>query len=164
MSIPHAAQDSPSVPPPLPPPANLYEDLTPQAQQKEWIFFNKEYVDQHWTDFGKAATVRPGSSLLGGNKSHTADQGDGHTQHQEADASRRGSSMSTVAPPHRNSEAMIDPCDNDDSKLSGYRCVVLPFSSSPVGHIKAAVQAEPSRIKQTVGLLVIVTAHVQAVC
>lgn len=72
--------------------------------------------------------------------------------------------MSTVAPPHRNSEAMIDPCDNDDSKLSGYRCVVLPFSSSPVGHIKAAVQAEPSRIKQTVGLLVIVTAHVQAVC
>ncbi|KAG9601368.1 hypothetical protein KCV01_g7600, partial [Aureobasidium melanogenum] len=122
MSIPHAAQDSPSVPPPLPPPANLYEDLTPQAQQKEWIFFNKEYVDQHWTDFGKAATVRPGSSLLGGNKSHTADQGDGHSQHHEADASRRGSSMSTIAPPsHRNSEAMIDPCDNDDSKLSGYR-------------------------------------------
>jgi hypothetical protein len=130
MSIPHAAQDSPSVPPPLPPPANLYEDLTPQAQQKEWIFFNKEYVDQHWTDFGKAATVRPGSSLLGGNKSHTADQGDAHSQHHEADASRRGSSMSTIAPPsHRNSEAMIDPCDNDDSKLSGYRCVVLPFSS-----------------------------------
>ncbi|KAG9918954.1 hypothetical protein KCV05_g10850, partial [Aureobasidium melanogenum] len=122
MSIPHAAQDSPSVPPPLPPPANLYEDLTPQAQQKEWFFFNKEYVDQHWTDFGKAATVRPGSSLLGGNKSHTADQGDGHSQHHEADASRRGSSMSTIAPPsHRNSEAMIDPCDNDDSKLSGYR-------------------------------------------
>ncbi|KAG9620446.1 hypothetical protein KCU64_g21766, partial [Aureobasidium melanogenum] len=29
--------------------------------------------------------------------------------------------MSTIAPPHRNSEAMIDPCDNDDSKLSGYR-------------------------------------------
>ncbi|KAG9951624.1 hypothetical protein KCU85_g2612, partial [Aureobasidium melanogenum] len=121
MSIPHAAQDSPSVPPPLPPPANLYEDLTPQAQQKEWIFFNKEYVDQHWTDFGKAATVRPGSSLLGGNKSHTPDQGDSHSQHHEADASRRGSSMSTIAPPHRNSEAMIDPCDNEDSKLSGYR-------------------------------------------
>ncbi|KAI4728083.1 hypothetical protein E4T49_04245 [Aureobasidium sp. EXF-10728] len=118
MSIPHATQDSPSVPPPLPPPTNLYEDLTPQAQQKEWIFFNKEYVDQHWTDFGKAATHRPGSSLLGGNKS----PGDGHTkQHHEADASRRGSSMSTITAPHRNSEAMIDPCDKDDSKLSGYR-------------------------------------------
>ncbi|CAD0109145.1 unnamed protein product [Aureobasidium uvarum] len=116
MSIPHATQDSPSVPPPLPPPTNLYEDLTPQAQQKEWIFFNKEYVDQHWTDFGKAATVRPGSSLLGGNKS----QEDGHVQHHEADASRRGSSMSTITAPHRNSEAMIDPCDNDDAKLSGY--------------------------------------------
>ncbi|CAD0089157.1 unnamed protein product [Aureobasidium vineae] len=91
-------------------------NLTPQAQQKEWIFFNKEYVDQHWTDFGKAATVRPGSSLLGGNKS----QEDGHAQHHEGDASRRGSSMSTITAPHRNSEAMIDPCDNDDSKLSGY--------------------------------------------
>ena len=51
MSIPHPAQDSPSVPPPLPPPTHLYEDLTPQAQQKEWNFFNKEYLDQHWTDF-----------------------------------------------------------------------------------------------------------------
>ncbi|KAI5239376.1 hypothetical protein E4T43_06799 [Aureobasidium subglaciale] len=121
MSIPHATQDSPSVPPPLPPPTNVYDDLTPQAQQKEWMFFNKEYVDQHWTDFGKAATVRPGSSLLGGNKSHAAIEANDHPQHAELDVSRRGSSMSTVTAPHRNSEAMIDPCDKEDSKLSGYR-------------------------------------------
>lgn len=124
MSIPHAAQDSPSVPPPLPPPTHLFEDLTPQAQQKEWNFFNKEYLDQHWTDFGKAATVRPGSSLLGGNKALPHDQGGEHSQHHEADTSRRGSSMSTVTASHRNSEAMIDPCDSDEAKLSGYRCVI----------------------------------------
>lgn len=129
MSIPHAAQDSPSVPPPLPPPTHLYEDLTPQAQQKEWNFFNKEYLDQHWTDFGKAATVRPGSSLLGGNKSHPGNQGGDHSHHHELDASRRGSSMSTVTVPHRNSEAMIDPCDSEEAMLSGYRCVILPSSS-----------------------------------
>jgi hypothetical protein len=134
MSIPHAAQDSPSVPPPLPPPTHLYEDLTPQAQQKEWNFFNKEYLDQHWTDFGKPATVRPGSSLLGGNKSHSADHGGEHSQHHEPDASRRGSSMSTVTVPHRNSEAMIDPCDSDEAK-PGYRCVILPFSSLRVKSI-----------------------------
>lgn len=140
MSIPHAAQDSPSVPPPLPPPTHLYEDLTPQAQQKEWNFFNKEYLDQHWTDFGKAATVRPGSSLLGGNKSQSRHQPGKASQQHEADASRRGSSMSTVtAPPHRNSEAMIDPCDNDESKSSGYRCVVLPFSSCHDDRINTAV-------------------------
>ncbi|KAL2033008.1 hypothetical protein VTO58DRAFT_106180 [Aureobasidium pullulans] len=120
MAIQSRAQESP-VPPALPPPRDVFtDDMTPQAQQKEWMFFNKEYVDQHWTDFGKAATVRPGSSLLGGNKAHQGSEGDDHTQH-EIDASRRGSSMSTVTAPHRNSEAMIDPCEKDESKLSGYR-------------------------------------------
>ncbi|CAD0016686.1 unnamed protein product [Aureobasidium pullulans] len=110
MAIQSRAQESP-VPPALPPPRDVFtDDMTPQAQQKEWMFFNKEYVDQHWTDFGKAATVRPGSSLLGGNKAHQGSEGDDHTQH-EIDASRRGSSMSTVTAPHRNSEAMIDPCE-----------------------------------------------------
>lgn len=124
MSIPNAAQE-PQVPPALPPPAHIYEELTPQAQQKEWIFFNKEYLDQHWTDFGKAATVRPGSSLLGGNRSHSGSDGEEH----EIDAARRGSSMSTVTAPHRNSEAMIDPCDKDElSRIAGYRCVFMSFS------------------------------------
>lgn len=113
----------------MPPPTHIYEDLTPQAQQKEWIFFNKDYVDQHWTDFGKAATVRPGSSLLGGKKSHPGSDVDEHIQN-EIDAVRRGSSLTTVTVPHRNSEAMVDPCDKDDaSKLSGYRCVILLFHS-----------------------------------
>ena len=141
MSIPHSAQDSPSVPPPLPPPTHLYEDLTPQAQQKEWNFFNKEYLDQHWTDFGKAATVRPGSSLLGGNKAQPRDQSGDPSQQHEADASRRGSSMSTVTVPHRNSEAMIDPCDSDEAKLSGYRCVVLPSSSCCHDRINTAISS-----------------------
>jgi hypothetical protein len=143
MSIPHAAQDSPSVPPPLPPPTHLYEDLTPQAQQKEWNFFNKEYLDQHWTDFGKAATVRPGSSLLGGNRSHPGQQGGEHPQHHEVDASRRGSSMSTVTVPHRNSEAMIDPCDSEEAKSSGYRCVILPLSTPQDDRIPIAFRTRP---------------------
>ena len=143
MSIPHVAQDSPSVPPPLPPPTHLYEDLTPQAQQKEWNFFNKEYLDQHWTDFGKAATVRPGSSLLGGNRSQSRDHPGEPSQQHEADASRRGSSMSTVTAPHRNSEAMIDPCDNDEAKSSGYRCVLLPFSPCRHDRITTAVWPKP---------------------
>jgi hypothetical protein len=130
--MPHAAHDPPQVPPPLPPPTHTYEELTAQAQQKEWTLFNKDYVDQHWTDFANSTAVRPASSLLRGTKASTHYLSDGqdhalqHQHQHELHVARRGSSMSTVTappPPHGNAEAMVDPCDKDDSRPSTYRCL-----------------------------------------
>lgn len=110
MSIPNAARD-PQVPPPLPPPRHVdYEDLNSPGQQKQWQqFFNKDYVNQHYTDFGREASVKPGSSLLGGEGRSKIQESDNneHAHSGIIDPAQRESSLSRTTPtPQRGLEGM----------------------------------------------------------
>lgn len=89
MGIP-GAQDP--VPPPLPPPAIIPE--LSSGRDVGWQWGN----DPNSTDFGRPASVRPGSSLLGGSgfRSPHQEKEIDHTRYQGSNDARRGSSISTV--------------------------------------------------------------------
>ena len=137
MSISNAARDPP-VPPALPPPQHPeIDDDVSIGQHKGWDWFNKEYVNQHWTDFGQRnAAVKPGSSLLGGKKVGLGVEGGEEKANlidNEIDPARRGSSISTVTPAHGGYDSMSDinvSSDKEDasSKPLNYRCVTVPLS------------------------------------
>ncbi|KAK5114969.1 hypothetical protein LTR85_010007 [Meristemomyces frigidus] len=109
MAIPRAQE---AVPPPLPPPSYIPGITT--GHDPGWQWGN----DPSGSDFGRAALVKPGSSLLGG-----ASQGyrsaekerDFYTQHAAGDA-RRGSSISTVT--LGRDHDMTDPNSDEDGSLS----------------------------------------------
>lgn len=132
MSIPNAPQD-PSVPPPLPPPQHPdIDDDGGIGQQKGWDWFNKEYVNQHWTDFGKNnnAAVKPTTSLLGGGKKTGSNaEVEEDMNDNEIDPARRGSSISTITPAaHGSSDSMNESAvfaDQEDknSRPLNHRCV-----------------------------------------
>ena len=88
MAVPRAREP---VPPPLPPPAHIPELYA--GRDPGWQWGN----DPNAADFGKAAWVKPGSSLLGStmNERREKRQHEGfiHEPYQEI---RRGSSLSTV--------------------------------------------------------------------
>lgn len=88
MAIPRARQ---SVPPPLPPPTYIPE--LSAGQDPGWQWGN----DPNGADFGRAASVKPGSSLLGSAAKSTrqGQEQDSAAQYPFDDA-RRGSSISTV--------------------------------------------------------------------
>lgn len=137
MAIPNSTQDT-QVPPPLPPPQHFDPEEFSSAggQQKEWQLFNKDYVNQHWTDFSKAGLVKPGSSLLGGKRSSSGPDGEEDAQN-EIDPARRGSSISTVTPAHRESEAMdamassSSEKDDGSSRSSNHRYVIFSYLLAP---------------------------------
>lgn len=87
MGIPRA-QDS--VPPPLPPPSYI-PDLSP-GHDPGWQWGN----DPNSSDFGRASSVKPGSSLLGGGFQGFRQEQERDIFAQRAAAARRGSSISTV--------------------------------------------------------------------
>lgn len=128
MSIPNTPRATP-VPPPLPPPQHPdIDDDAHIGQTKGWDWFNRDYISQHFTDFGKASSVKPGSSLLGGKRHGAGAEADEIAQEHEIDPARRGSSISTVTPIHGAPEVMIDttpPGNKDDlgSRLLNHRCV-----------------------------------------
>lgn len=87
MAIPHARE---SVPPPLPPPSFLPELSTADTG---WIWGN----DPNRSDFGRPATVKPGSSLLGGGTECAPTDVAPEAPPQDAvSEGRRGSSISTI--------------------------------------------------------------------
>lgn len=88
MAIPHARE---AVPPPLPPPPYIPEISA--GQDPGWQWGN----DPNRSDFGRPATVKPGSSLLGGSALNTRrDQElESFAQNPFSEA-RRGSSVSTI--------------------------------------------------------------------
>jgi len=123
-------------PPALPPPQHPdIDDDVSIGSHKGWDWFNKEYVNQHWTDFGKAGGVKPGSSLLGGKRPGSGSAGaegeeNARSNDNEIDPERRGSSMSTITPGAP--EFMYETTGSSDredggSKPSNYRCVASPF-------------------------------------
>jgi hypothetical protein len=121
MAIPRA-QDP--VPPPLPPPSYI-PDLS-AGHDPGWQWGN----DPTSSDFGRAASVRPGSSLLGG-AAHSFSLR--REKEQEAcaysvDDARRGSSVSTITMgrEHDMTDDGLSHSDEDRSssrRASNYRCV-----------------------------------------
>lgn len=140
MSIPNVSTDAP-VPPPLPPPQHPeLDDDVGIGHHKGWDWFNKEYVNQHWTDFGKTQSVKPGSNLLGGKKAGPGVEGEDNAHDNEIDPARRGSSISTITAAHQGTESMNETTtvssDKEEgssgSKPSSYRCVfMLSLSMQP---------------------------------
>lgn len=120
MAIPRAQE---LVPPPLPPPSYI-PDISP-GHDPGWQWGN----DPNVTDFGRASTVKPGSSLLGGSL-----HGFRHDQERDifaqrvASGARRGSSISTVTV-DRDCDVVDEPMAHSDEDGSGsrpssnYRCV-----------------------------------------
>lgn len=123
MAIPRA-QDA--VPPPLPPP-NYIPEIA-QGHDPGWQWGN----DPNGADFGRSASVKPGSSLLGGAmmRSARSEKEQDHLPYQPVDDARRGSSISTVTVTrdYEPSEGMLTPNEDDCSlsrPLSNYRYVVF---------------------------------------
>ncbi|KAK3113078.1 hypothetical protein LTR53_009977 [Teratosphaeriaceae sp. CCFEE 6253] len=86
MAVPRAQEP---VPPPLPPPSYLPE----MANDIGWQWGN----DPNRSDFGRAASVKPGSSLLGGSLHGCRQEQERDIfAHRVAAGARRGSSISTV--------------------------------------------------------------------
>lgn len=129
MSIPSSVRASPSAPPPLPPPRNIEELSLGQEPGWQWG------INPNWVEFGKAVSVKPGSSLLGGKHQYRACEEHENTQedanvHDAMDDARRGSSISTIMPAHRDSAEAIEgsatPSDDDGTSSrpsSNYRYV-----------------------------------------
>ncbi|QIW97470.1 hypothetical protein AMS68_002988 [Peltaster fructicola] len=88
MAIPRARE---AVPPPLPPPQYIPE-ISP-GRDPGWQWAN----DPSASDFARPASVRPGSSLLGG--FHKSTSQERNTDGRVDDYARRTSSTSTITPP-----------------------------------------------------------------
>ncbi|KAK4496291.1 hypothetical protein PRZ48_012271 [Zasmidium cellare] len=112
MAIPRA-QDA--VPPPLPPP-NYIPEIA-HGHDPGWQWGN----DPNGADFGRPASVKPGSSLLGGSlmRSVRQEKEQDHLPYQSFDDARRGSSISTVTVTrdYEPSEGMLTP-NEDECGLS----------------------------------------------
>lgn len=138
MGIP-GAQDP--VPPPLPPPV-LIPELS-SGRDVGWQWGN----DPNSTDFGRPASVREGSSLLGGSgfRSPHQEKENEYTRYHGMNDARRGSSISTVTA-SRDHE-MTDDHQSHNEEDSGssrpgsnYRCVHLVHSAmaEPTGrHVES---------------------------
>lgn len=89
MAIPCARE---AVPPPLPPPSHIPEIYA--GHDPGWRWGN----DPNGIDFGRSASVKPGSSLWGAHsmKRSPQDKEHDHRPRQSANDLRRGSSISTV--------------------------------------------------------------------
>jgi hypothetical protein len=88
MAIPRAREP---VPPPLPPPTFIPE--ISQGRDPGWQWGN----DPNGSDFGRPASVKPGSSLLRGTVRSTRQEEDqSMSASHHFDAARRGSSISTI--------------------------------------------------------------------
>jgi len=98
MSIPSAARN-PSPPPPLPPPRNI-EELG-IAHEPAWTW----PTNPPWTGFGKSASVKPGSSLLG-QHGPPLEVGGMEERVQSIDYARRSTSTSTNTPAQPESSSM----------------------------------------------------------
>lgn len=127
MAIPRAQEP---VPPPLPPPTYIPEISA--GQDPGWQWGN----DPNASDFGRPASIKPGSSLLGGSfRSPRQEKEHAHTVHHDYDGARRGSSISTitaVGKDHDMADDSLAHSDEDGSasrRASNYRCVSLPSSS-----------------------------------
>lgn len=126
------AQDA--VPPALPPP-NYIPEIS-QGHDPGWQWGN----DPNGADFGRPASVKPGSSLLGGAlmRSVRQEKEQDHLPYHSFDDARRGSSISTVTVTrdYEASEGMLT-ANEDDCGLSrppsNYRYVVFirQSASSP---------------------------------
>lgn len=123
MAIPRAHE---AVPPPLPPP-NYIPEIA-QGHDPGWQWGN----NPNGADFGRPASVKPGSSLLGGSmmRSLRQEKEQDHLPYHSFDDARRGSSISTVTitRDHDTPEGMLTP-NEDDGNLSrppsNYRYVVF---------------------------------------
>ena len=108
MAVPRVQEP---VPPPLPPPSHIQE-LTP-SHDPGWQWGN----DPAGSDFGRAASVKPGSSLLGSTTTGIRPEGqkrDIYTLH-IGNSARSGSSLSTVTLFREND--MTDGDDDDDGSV-----------------------------------------------
>lgn len=117
MAIPRA-QDP--VPPPLPPPSYIPEISA--GHDPGWQWGN----DPSGADFGRTASVKPGSSLLGGARSFRPAEKERDTYMQyTASDTRRGSSISTVTVgrDHDMTDAHSDEDGNSSRPSSNYRYV-----------------------------------------
>lgn len=104
MPIPHTGRDPPP-PPPLPPPRNIEELGLTHEPAWPWT------TNPHWTGFGSAPSVKPGSSLLGGKSSPSSEheheyEHDYEGARRAVDAARRRSSISTVIPAYKERQVM----------------------------------------------------------
>ena len=125
MAIPRAQQP---VPPPLPPPSYIPEISA--GQDPGWRWGN----DPDGADFGRPASVKPGSSLLGG-AVKSMKQGKEHDiPAQYPQETRRGSSISTVTPSH-------DHEMHDENVAYGDNGANSPRPSSN-GYVKANAHVE----------------------
>lgn len=132
MAIPSAHD---AVPPPLPPPRHI-PDLG-AGQDPGWQWGN----DPSGADFGRAASVKPGSSLLGG-FGQNFKQGKEHDErtHNDFDV-RRGSSISTVTPVARDADMAEDNfLHNDEDSASrpssNYRYVLCSSQALRQGVVR----------------------------
>lgn len=130
MAIPRAQE---AVPPPLPPP-NYIPEIT-QGHDPGWQWGN----DPNGADFGRPASVKPGSSLLGGAmmRSCRQEKEQDHFPYQSVDDARRGSSISTVtvARDYETPEGMLGPNEEDGSLSrppSSYRYVAFFYEHKPI--------------------------------
>lgn len=114
------------VPPPLPPPTYLPEISA--GQDPGWQWGN----DPNGVDFGRAASVKPGSSLLGGAVRNTrpSKEHDNTIARYPFDDARRGSSISTITAGRDqdmpdDSHSQSDEDGNSSRPTSNYRYVAL---------------------------------------
>lgn len=121
MAVPRAQEP---VPPPLPPPTIIPELAS--GRDPGWQWGN----DPNSFDFGRAASVKPGSSLLGGSFSSRQEKEFDYTRHNEVDDGRRGSSIATITGTRRDHDMTDDNLSHSDEdgpsrRASNYRYVRL---------------------------------------
>lgn len=108
MAIPRACEP---VPPPLPPPTYIPEISA--GQDPGWRWGN----DPNGADFGRPASVKPGSSLLGGAAKGFRQSKENDSNTHRIQDSRRGSSISTITL-DRDHEMAVDTFVHSDEDRS----------------------------------------------
>lgn len=121
MAIPRAQEP---VPPPLPPPSHIPEISA--GHDPGWQWGN----NPNRSDFGRSASVKPGSSLLGGALWNSRwEEERGLNLHDSRSETRRGSSISTVTAGRDQDMAEDNVVQRDEygsssRHPSNYRCVL----------------------------------------
>lgn len=147
MAIPRAQEQH--VPPPLPPPSFL--PISPN-HDPGWQWGN----DPNGSDFGRPASVKPGSSLLGGAPARTfggrAEKENDAAYHHNIDWARRGSSISTATTStvtgninDMAESGSLTPSDDGSMSrpTSNYRCVRSSSLYSRVACVLGKRQVHP---------------------